>query len=99
MDKQKKNFFLKLKLEILFDNENRSMDYINLKNKFTKDNNDEEEDCEIIEEIKIKEMNKDNFIKIYDHDSVYANIFIFNITNNSFICTNILNIFILYKYL
>ena len=75
--KNKKFVFLKLKLDIIFDNENTSIDYINKKGKFINDNNEEDQDCEIKEEIKIKEMNKYNMIKIYDDDSILVNFYIF----------------------
>ena len=75
--KNKKFVFLKLKIDIIFDNENTSIDYINKKGKFINDNNEEDQDCEIKEEIKIKEMNKYNMIKIYDDDSILVNFYIF----------------------
>jgi hypothetical protein len=77
LDHLKKFVFLKLKIDIIFDNENTSIDYINKKGKFINDNNEEDQDCEIKEEIKIKEMNKYNMIKIYDDDSILVNFYIF----------------------
>ena len=76
-NKNKKIIFLKLKLDIIFDDENTSIDYLYKKYKFIKDNNEEEENCEIKEEIKIKDMKKYNMMKIYDDDSVLVNPYIF----------------------
>jgi hypothetical protein len=75
-DNNKKFIFLKLKLEITFDDEETSINYFNQKEKFIKDN-EEEDNFEIKEEIKIKEMNKYNLIKIYDDDSKLVNHYMF----------------------
>ena len=76
-DNYKKYIFLNLKLEIIFDDENTSSDYIIQKEKFIKDHNEEKGKLKVKEEIRIKEMYDYNTIKIYDNDSILVHHYIY----------------------